>query len=227
MRSVGAGESLWGLGVTVFQAAVKSVLIDPLPQARVERLVLSRSEFRNMPDQSQGDWVVWNDAQEVIRGTRTLESVGVYRYAVYELAGDSATTPEALYGLKVTANLFATLGVSPILGRNIFPRARPKVSQDIFSGFRKYTEIRALILSIFAIPHSDPPWLATAKDDVREKTKAFNQQFGALAEQQVRAFEEGLPDAHVVRIPNAHHYVFMTNEAHVLPEMRAFIAQIK
>lgn len=107
------------------------------------------------------------------------------------------------------------------------PRARPKVSQDIFAGFRKYTEIRAPILAIFAIPHSDPPWLATAKDDVREKTQAFNQQFGALAEKQVRAFEEGLPDAHVVRIPNAHHYVFMTNEADVLRELRAFIAQIK
>jgi hypothetical protein len=52
-----------------------------------------------------------------------------------------------------------------------FPRGRPKVSQDIFSGFRKYTEIRAAIPAIFAIPHSDPPWLATAKDDVREKYK--------------------------------------------------------
>jgi len=108
-----------------------------------------------------------------------------------------------------------------------FPRARPKVSQDILSGFRKYTEIRAPILAIFAIPHSEPSWIATAKDDVREKTQAFNQQFGALAEKQVRAFEEGLPDAHVVRIPNAHHYVFMTNEGDVLRELRAFIAQIK
>jgi non-heme chloroperoxidase len=108
-----------------------------------------------------------------------------------------------------------------------FPRARPKVSQDIFAGFRKYTEIRAPILAIFAMPHSDPPWLTTAKDDVREKTQAFNQQFGALADKQVKAFEEGLPDAHVVRIPNAHHYVFMSNEADVLREMRAFIAEIK
>ena len=74
-----------------------------------------------------------------------------------------------------------------------FPSTRPKVSQDIFAGFKKYTEIRAPILAIFAIPHSDPPWLATAKDDVREKTQAFNQQFGALVEKQVKAFEEGLP----------------------------------
>jgi pimeloyl-ACP methyl ester carboxylesterase len=57
--------------------------------------------------------------------------------------------------------------------------------------------------------------------------QAFNQQFGALAEKQVRTFEEGLPEAHVVRIPNAHHYVFRSNEAAVLRELRAFIAQIK
>jgi len=106
-------------------------------------------------------------------------------------------------------------------------RTRPKVPQDIVAGFTKYTEIRAPILAIFAIPHSDPPWLAAAKDDVREKTQAFNQQFGGLAEKQVKAFEQGLPDAHVVRIANAHHYVFMSNEADVLREMRAFIARLK
>ncbi len=92
-----------GAAAVVF-AAVKSVLIDPLPYARTERLVLLRSEFPKMQDQSQGDWVVWNDAQEVIRRTRTLESVGVYRYAVYDLAGEAGATPEALYGLKATAN---------------------------------------------------------------------------------------------------------------------------
>ena len=63
----------------------------------------------------------WNDAQELIRRTRTLESVGVYRNAVFDLAGDPSTTPEALYGLMVTASLFPTLGVAPMLGRNILP----------------------------------------------------------------------------------------------------------
>jgi non-heme chloroperoxidase len=107
------------------------------------------------------------------------------------------------------------------------PRARPKVSMDIVAGFKKYTDIRAPILAIFAIPHSDPPWLATAKDDVRDKTQAFNKQFGAQVEKQVKAFEEGLPAARVVRIANAHHYVFMSNEAEVLREMRSFLAQVK
>ncbi len=101
--------------------AIKAVLLDPLPYARPEELVQLRSEFPKMQEQSTGDWVAWNDTQELIRRTRTLESVGVYRNAIFDLAGDAGSTPEALYGLKVTASLFPTLGVSPMLGRNILP----------------------------------------------------------------------------------------------------------
>ena len=109
-----------GATAVVF-AAIKSVLIDPLPYARPSELVQLRSEYPRMQPQSHGDWVVWNDAREVARRTRTLESVGVYGNAVFDLAGVSNATPEALYGLRVKANVFPTLGVSPMLGRNILP----------------------------------------------------------------------------------------------------------
>ena len=109
-----------GATAVVF-AGIKSVLIDALPYAHPEQLVLVRSEYPRMQEQSSGDWVFWNDAQEIIRRTRTLESVGIYRNAVFDLAGDSSSPPEALYGLKVTASLFPTLGVSPMRGRNILP----------------------------------------------------------------------------------------------------------
>jgi hypothetical protein len=58
--------------------------------------------------------------QEIIRRTRTLQSVGIYRNAVFDIGGGSAP-PEALYGLRMTANLFPILGVSPMIGRNILP----------------------------------------------------------------------------------------------------------
>src|ERR1700722_2581153 len=76
-------------------AAIKAVLIDPLPYARAEELVQLRSEFPKMQQQSHADWVVWNDTQEVIRRTRTLQSVGVSGNALLDLAGDAGTTPEA------------------------------------------------------------------------------------------------------------------------------------
>jgi len=36
-----------------------------------------------------------------------------------------------------------------------------------------------------------------------------------------------VPGARVVRLPNANHYVFISNEADVLREMRAFLATVK
>jgi predicted permease len=102
--------------------AIKSVLIDPLPYARPEELVQIRAEFATFePSQSHTDWAFWSDAQEIIRRTRTLESVGIYRNAIFNLAGDASIPPEALYGLRISANLFPTLGVTPMLGRNILP----------------------------------------------------------------------------------------------------------
>jgi putative ABC transport system permease protein len=109
-----------GATAVVF-AAIKSVLIDPLPYAHPEKLVQLRSEWPRMQQQSQGDWVVWNDTRELIRRTHTLESIAVFQNAILDLAGDANTTPTALYGGRMTANLFSVLGVSPMLGRGVLP----------------------------------------------------------------------------------------------------------
>jgi putative ABC transport system permease protein len=100
-------------------AAIKSVLIEPLPFAHPAELVQLRSEYPRMRQQSHGDWVFWNDAREIGRRTRTLGPVGIYGNAIFDLAGDSNTTPEALYGVRMNAPLFSVLGVAPVLGRNI------------------------------------------------------------------------------------------------------------
>jgi len=119
-----------GATAVVF-TAVKAVLIDPLPYARPAELVRIGDFYPKMQQQSHDLWLFWNEAQEVIRRSRTLESVGVYRNAVFDLAGSAGATPEALYGLKVTANLFSTLGVSPMLGRNILPEEDQPGHSDV------------------------------------------------------------------------------------------------
>ncbi|MCU1250032.1 MAG: putative hydrolase [Edaphobacter sp.] len=43
---------------------------------------------------------------------------------------------------------------------------------------------------------------------------------------QANAFEAGLPSAHVVRLPNASHYVFKSNEADGIREMNAFLSKL-
>jgi putative ABC transport system permease protein len=108
-----------GATAVVF-TAVKTVLLDPLPYAHAGQLVQIRTDFAGAGP-SHNDWVFWNDTQEIMRRTRTLESVGVYRNAVFDLGGGASTPPQALYGIRATASLFRTLGVSPMLGRNILP----------------------------------------------------------------------------------------------------------
>jgi len=101
--------------------AIKSVLIDPLPYRNPAELVQLRTEYPRFREQPHGDWMSWDDAREIIRRTRTLEAVGVYRNAFVDLASASGSPPEALYGARITANLFPMLGVAPMLGRNILP----------------------------------------------------------------------------------------------------------
>ena len=46
-------------------------------------------------------------------------------------------------------------------------------------------------------------------------------------EVQVKAFERQVPNARVVRLPNADHFVYRSNEADVLREIRAFVATLR
>ncbi len=119
-----------GAAAVVF-AAVKSVLIDPLPYARPGELVQLRSEYPRIEEQSHGDWVFWNDIRELPRRTRTLGAVGAYRYAIFDLSGDSNAVPDALYGVRVNSDLFPVLGVSPMLGRNILPEEHQPRHSDV------------------------------------------------------------------------------------------------
>jgi hypothetical protein len=64
-----------GATAVVF-TAINYVLIRPLPYAQAEELVQIRSDYPRMQQQSSGDWVFWNDTEELIRRTRTLDSVG-------------------------------------------------------------------------------------------------------------------------------------------------------
>jgi hypothetical protein len=60
-----------------------------------------------------------SDSQWMSQRSRTLSSVASYRNEMFNLAGDGSTPPEALYGLRVIANLFSTIGVAPMFGSNI------------------------------------------------------------------------------------------------------------
>ena len=92
-------------------------------------------------------------------------------------------------------------------------------AQAIKAGLQKYTDIRVPVLAIYALrpnsPQNEPAARALRDREVAE-TMA-----------QASAFQTGVPSARVVRLQNAEHYVFLSNEADVLREMRTFLAGLK
>jgi len=98
----------------------------------------------------------------------------------------------------------------------------PATIQAIFAGMQKYTDIHAPILAIYALPHDFGGALPAGAD--RGAAEAWDV---ASTGAQAKAFEKGLPSARVVRLPNANHYVFRSNEADVLREMNAFVGGLQ
>jgi non-heme chloroperoxidase len=90
-------------------------------------------------------------------------------------------------------------------------------------GEQRYTRIRGPVLAIFANPRDPAPY---AYNTPAERA-AFEALQTAGIEAQAKAFEKGVPSARVVRLAHSNHYVFLSNEADVLREMRAFLAGLQ
>jgi hypothetical protein len=74
--------------------------------------------------------------------------------------------------------------------------------------------------AIYALPMRLPE-LASAED------RARSAESGKVKLAQANAFEKGLPSARVVRVPDAGHEIYRTNEADVLREMYALVSRLK
>lgn len=100
--------------------------------------------------------------------------------------------------------------------------------EAIMKGMKKYNNILAPALAVFAAPHDQGPWIKNHPDRaVREAAAARSAEEAVLVEKQAKAFENGVPGSLVVRLRGAHHYVFVSNESDVLREMNAFVARLR
>jgi non-heme chloroperoxidase len=81
-------------------------------------------------------------------------------------------------------------------------RAKGFVAEGIAAGQQKYTNLQIPILAIYAVDNGHP------------------------ADEQIAAFEKGVPSARVVRLPRANHYVYLSNEADVLRVTKDFISSL-
>ncbi|WP_255551123.1 alpha/beta hydrolase [Granulicella sp. dw_53] len=100
--------------------------------------------------------------------------------------------------------------------------AAPPVAVAIMTGQQRFTTISAPALVIFASPH-DLGQTMKDKPEIRAAMEANDKRNVDL---QANAFKTQAPSAHVVRIPNANHYLFRSNEADVLREINAFISTL-
>ncbi len=99
---------------------------------------------------------------------------------------------------------------------------------SLIVGTKKYTDIPVPALVIFANPHSQGTWVDDNTDpSVRTEAQAYSTALGALTERQEKAVEDGVTTARVITLPGANHYVFLSNEAEVLKDMRTFLAGLR
>lgn len=100
--------------------------------------------------------------------------------------------------------------------------AATRVDIAIFRGEQKFGGVSCPVLAIYADPHSfgdqfrgHPEALKAAQDKDRIETSA-----------QADAFAKGNPQAVVVRIPNADHFIFRSNQAEVRKALDTFIGTL-
>jgi putative ABC transport system permease protein len=96
-------------------SVVNGVLLRPLPYPQPERLFIVWEKGRQLDEMSiaypnYSDWRAQN---------QSLENLAIFRRESFNLTGNNE--PEQLTGAQVSANLFATVGVKPIMGRDFLP----------------------------------------------------------------------------------------------------------
>jgi predicted permease len=110
---------------TIF-SAVNAILLRPLPYPDADRLVSITSE--NKPRDYHGvnvsyqDYVSWRD------GNRAFSSMGIWTWVTKTMTTGET---ERMLGASVSANLFPTLGVRPVLGRNFVPEEEVVAASDV------------------------------------------------------------------------------------------------
>jgi putative ABC transport system permease protein len=101
-----------GIGATTaIFSLVEGILLRPLPFHDADRLVLLGDHLGSNPNIS----VTAREIETYAKAAEAFSSLGGYITTDYELSGGAQ--PEEVYAARLTAGMFRTLGVQPILGR--------------------------------------------------------------------------------------------------------------
>src|SRR6185503_5296835 len=106
-----------GIGATTaIFSIVEGVLLRPLPFPDPDRLVTLGDELEGSRCASCAQSTVTPpDIRNYMRDTRSFSHLGGYRQRLFELSGTG--DPAAINATRMSAEVFASLGVAPLLGR--------------------------------------------------------------------------------------------------------------
>jgi len=98
----------------------------------------------------------------------------------------------------------------------------------IFKGRQKpaYPRIRVHVLAFFSLPQPLEDQIRKYKPHNDEERAALAQQYSidqAIVKKHMHDLQSGVPTAHIVTLEGANYYIFVSNEADILREMRVFI----
>lgn len=169
-------------------------------------------------DSTRGDFII--DGGELKRHLDQLQAAGargafadMNQLFTQLLETDLPAMERTLRGMQRDLPRFASGPPRPIL-----PPLRTGIAQAIQLGMQRFGAVRAPALAIYALSSSVPAPIAA--DSGATRRWLFEQCPAALT------FSRVVPSARVVILPNADHFIFTSNEADVLREMRMFIASL-
>jgi non-heme chloroperoxidase len=188
------------------------------PEKVAGLIYLDAGYFYAFYDRTRGDFQIdLNTLQKQLKALDTVTSILDRKAQIQELA--QTALPQFEKDLQQ-----AQKELQGALDNDVLPRLTPdmQINAAVMGGVEKYTEIKCPVLAIYAFPHDLG---SIFKNDPAAQSAALADK---LAEKSARAdaFEAGIPSAHVVRLANADHYVFRSNEADVLREINAFVAKL-
>ena len=99
-----------GANAAIF-SVLNAVLLRPLPWPEPDRAVMIWSKWTAFDK----TWVAEGEVVDYRRRSRTLQEVATWSEGQVNLTGDQE--PERVAGARVSANIFSTLGVAPMIGR--------------------------------------------------------------------------------------------------------------
>ena len=117
----------FGIGATTaIFSIVEGVLLRPLPFFDQARLVTLGDRLEGVTYDSESYGVTAPGVRTYIRDTRAFSSLGGCQPSTYELSGPSDAAK--VNGARLTASMFPTLGISPLMGR-VFTQQEDDASQ--------------------------------------------------------------------------------------------------